>query len=53
MDSSDTSKYALLDQLAEEFAERRRRGEVPTLQEYLDRYPHLLARARLRRIAGA
>jgi serine/threonine protein kinase/WD40 repeat protein len=27
--------------LAEEFLERRRRGEVPSLNEYIERYPHL------------
>jgi serine/threonine protein kinase len=27
--------------LAEEFVERRRRGELPSLQEYVDRYPDL------------
>jgi eukaryotic-like serine/threonine-protein kinase len=27
--------------LAEEFLERRRRGELPSLTEYMDRYPHL------------
>jgi serine/threonine protein kinase/WD40 repeat protein len=27
--------------LAEDFLERRRRGEVPSLKEYADRYPHL------------
>ena len=27
--------------LAEEFLERRRRGELPSLKEYTDRYPHL------------
>jgi serine/threonine protein kinase/WD40 repeat protein len=27
--------------LAEEFLERRRRGEVPSLNEYVQRYPHL------------
>jgi serine/threonine protein kinase/WD40 repeat protein len=27
--------------LAEEFLERRRRGEVPSLKEYTERYPHL------------
>jgi serine/threonine protein kinase/WD40 repeat protein/tetratricopeptide (TPR) repeat protein len=27
--------------LAEEFLRRRRRGEVPSLKEYTDRYPHL------------
>jgi serine/threonine protein kinase/Flp pilus assembly protein TadD len=41
MDSSGSGKYALLDQIAEEFAERRRRGEYPTLREYVEKYPHL------------
>ncbi len=27
--------------LAEEFLERRRHGETPTLEEYIERYPHL------------
>jgi WD40 repeat protein len=27
--------------LAEEFLERRRRGEAPSLNEYIERYPHL------------
>ena len=27
--------------LAEEFLERKRRGETPTLREYLERYPDL------------
>jgi WD40 repeat protein/tetratricopeptide (TPR) repeat protein len=27
--------------LAEEFVNRQRRGETPTVQEYLERYPHL------------
>jgi len=30
-----------LDQLAEEFAQRRRRGETPSLSEYSERFPHL------------
>jgi eukaryotic-like serine/threonine-protein kinase len=29
--------------LAEEFVNRHRRGEKPSLQEYVDRYPHLAA----------
>ena len=29
-----------LDMLAEEFAERFRRGETPTVSEYVERYPH-------------
>src|SRR5262245_57134935 len=41
MSSSDSDKCALLDQLAEEFAQRYRRGERPALQEFIDRYPHL------------
>jgi serine/threonine protein kinase/WD40 repeat protein len=36
-----SSKYVLLDQLAEEFAARYRRGERPNLQEYIDRHPEL------------
>src|SRR5262249_41757731 len=38
---SGAGQYALLDQLAEEFAERYRRGERPSLREYTDRYPDL------------
>lgn len=30
-----------LEVLAEEFADRRRRGERPTIDEYAERYPHL------------
>jgi serine/threonine protein kinase len=41
MAGSDSEKYALLDQLADEFAERYRRGERPALKEYLDKYPDL------------
>ena len=41
MSVSESGKYALLDQLAEEFAERLRHGERPSLKEYLDRYPDL------------
>lgn len=33
--------YDLLDRLADEFAERFRRGERPSLKEYTDRYPNL------------
>jgi serine/threonine protein kinase/tetratricopeptide (TPR) repeat protein len=42
MDTS-SDKYDLLDQLAAEFTQRYRRGERPSLQEYIDRYPHLEA----------
>jgi WD40 repeat protein/serine/threonine protein kinase len=42
MASQDSHNQALLlDRLAEEFAERYRKGERPALQEYLDRYPEL------------
>jgi serine/threonine protein kinase/WD40 repeat protein/tetratricopeptide (TPR) repeat protein len=38
---SGSARYDLLDQLAEEFADRFRRGERPSLEEYADRYPEL------------
>ena len=41
MSISDSGQYDLLDQLAEEFAARFRRGERPALEEYTDRYPEL------------
>jgi serine/threonine protein kinase len=41
MEPSQSGDYALLDQLVEEFADRYRRGQRPSLQEYLDKYPHL------------
>ncbi len=41
MSISDSEQYNLLDQLAENFAERFRRGERPALKEYTDRYPEL------------
>jgi hypothetical protein len=41
MSNSDSGKYDLLDQLAEEFADRFRRGERPALEEYTGRYPEL------------
>src|SRR5271165_3358253 len=37
--SSGSGDYALFDELAEEFTERYRRGERPSLQEYIDRCP--------------
>src|SRR3982751_3894121 len=37
--SSGSGDYGLFDELAEEFAERYRRGERPSLQEYIDRCP--------------
>ena len=42
MSSAESEQYDLLDRLAEEFAERFRRGERPALKEYTDRYPGLV-----------
>ena len=39
--SSDSRGYARVDELAEEFAERYRRGERPALEEYVDRLPEM------------
>ncbi len=41
MSKSRSEQFDLLDQLAEEFAARFRRGERPALKEYTDRYPKL------------
>ena len=41
MTAPSEEKYALLDSMAEEFAERWRRGERPPLQEFIDRQPDL------------
>ena len=41
MATENSDRYALLTRLADEFAARFRRGERPSLQEYLDRYPDL------------
>jgi serine/threonine protein kinase/WD40 repeat protein len=43
MNAQFSGKYELLDQLAEEFAERFRRGERPALSEFTDRHPDLAA----------
>jgi serine/threonine protein kinase/WD40 repeat protein len=43
MPSTDSSRDVLLQQLAEEFVERQRRGERPALSEYADRHPDLAA----------
>ena len=37
--SPDSRDYGRFDELAEEFAKRHRRGERPTLEEYVDRLP--------------
>ncbi len=41
MSISESERYDLLDRLAEEFTDRFRRGERPTLEEYTDRCPEL------------
>ena len=41
MAADSSERYVLLNHLAEEFAERYRRGERPALQEYIDRHPKL------------
>ncbi len=41
MSISESGEYDLLDQLAEEFVARFRRGERPALKEYTDRFPEL------------
>ncbi len=41
MSIDDSRGYDLLDQLAEEFAARFRRGERPSLKDYTERYPEL------------
>ncbi len=48
MSISDSEQHDLLDQLAEEFAARFRRGERPALKEYIDRYPELAEEIRER-----
>jgi WD40 repeat protein/serine/threonine protein kinase/tetratricopeptide (TPR) repeat protein len=44
--SDSGAEQQLLNDLAEEFAERQRRGERPTLGEYTDRYPQLAGQIR-------
>jgi WD40 repeat protein/serine/threonine protein kinase len=44
--NDSSARYVLLDQLAEEIAGRYRRGERPTLHEYLARYPELASELR-------
>ena len=41
MNAHDSAELDLLDRLAEEFAERFRRGERPALAEYIARHPEL------------
>ena len=39
--NTSSADYGRFDELAEEFAARYRRGERPSLQEYIDRCPAL------------
>ena len=39
--SNGSREYGRFDELAEEFAERHRRGERPSVQEYVDRLPEM------------
>ncbi len=41
MATDSSERFVLLNRLGEEFAERYRRGERPSLQEYIDRHPDL------------
>src|SRR5438876_4144743 len=41
MAADSSEQFLLLNRLADEFAERYRRGERPALQEYIDRHPQL------------
>jgi serine/threonine protein kinase/WD40 repeat protein/tetratricopeptide (TPR) repeat protein len=46
MPSSDSPGDLLLEQLAEDFVERHRRGEHPALSEYISRHPDIAAEIR-------
>src|SRR5262245_22503221 len=41
MAADNSEQLVLLNRLAEEYAERYRRGERPPLEEYIDRHPDL------------
>src|SRR5207247_5687236 len=41
MADDSSERFVLLNHLADEFAARYRRGERPSLQEYIDRHPQL------------
>lgn len=40
-EASSDERYALLNRLADDFADRYRRGQRPSLKEYTDQYPEL------------
>src|SRR5262249_22073681 len=46
MPADSSANYALLGRLADEFADRYRKGERPSLKEYIDRYPDLAEQIR-------
>jgi serine/threonine protein kinase/WD40 repeat protein len=46
MGNLSSENYEQLDRIAEEFADRFRRGEHPSLDEYCQRYPHLASEIR-------
>jgi serine/threonine protein kinase/WD40 repeat protein len=46
MGNEPSENYEQLDKIAEEFADRFRRGEHPSLDEYCQRYPHLATEIR-------
>jgi hypothetical protein len=52
MSISESEQFNLLDQLAEEFAERFRRGERPARSEYTRRYPNILTWDQLLALMG-
>ncbi|MFL5243867.1 MAG: protein kinase domain-containing protein [Gemmataceae bacterium] len=41
MPANESHDYDLIDQMADDFAARLRRGEKPSLQDYIDRHPQL------------
>ncbi len=44
--ASDDGRYALLDRLAAEFAQRHRAGDRPSVQEYVEQHPELAGEIR-------
>jgi eukaryotic-like serine/threonine-protein kinase len=42
MAADNSERFVLLNYLAEEFTARYRRGERPSLKEYIDRHPELV-----------
>jgi hypothetical protein len=42
MSSNSSERFDLLDRIADEFAARWRKGEQPSVDEYVERYPDLV-----------